>query len=259
MALIIAIGNQKGGVGKTTTVISVGAELKRRGYRTLCIDLDPQANLSAWAGADRRADNTVYDVLKGDAELFQAIQALPLFDIAPAPAEGVMGTAEQTIVEIGKEFRLRDALQEVRENYDFILLDNKPDSLSVLPVNSLAAADSIILTAEADGSAADGIYLLGNNIKLAQKFYNPDLVIDGILLTKYSERINIDRDMGDLIGQLAGRYDTHIFETKIRYTTKVKAARSRMMDIGDFAPKSTVAADYRAFVTELLDWKGMTQ
>lgn len=246
---IIAVINQKGGVGKSTTALSLGAGLSLRGYKVLYADLDAQGNLSHTMKADT-SGLTALDVLTQQATAAEVIQHTALGDIIPAsPA---LAGADAVITATGKEHRLREALEPVKGNYDYIVIDTPP-ALGVLTINALTACHSAVIPAQADIYSLQGINQLYTTIDTVRKYCNPSLSIKGILLTRYSARSILSRELAEVIEQTAQRFNTQLFSTPIRETVAVREAQASQQDIYSYAPKSNAAADYTAFVAELLE------
>lgn len=249
MTKVIAIANQKGGVAKTTTTSAFAAGLKKRGYRVLAIDLDPQGNLSDSVGADMYQSPTVYNLMRQEITAAEAVQHLEPFDIIPSNI--MLASAEQEFNQTGKEHRIQEAISEIEENYDYILLDTPP-SLGILTVNAFTYADEVIIPTTAGIFAANGINQLYITIKNVKKYTNPKISIAGILLTKYNPRSNINKDIRSLTEQLGAHIQTKVFDTFIRSSVVVEEAQANKSDLYAYNKNSTVAEDYETFVEEYL-------
>jgi len=249
MTKIIAIANQKGGVAKTTTTGALAAGLKKKGYRVLAVDVDPQGNLSDSAGADNEQKATIYDLLKGDISAEEVIQHLEVFDIIPANI--MLAGAEQEFSQIGKEQRLKERLLPIADQYDYIIIDTPP-ALGVLTINAFTLADEIIIPTTAGIFAATGIKQLYDTIINVRKYCNDKVKIAGILLTKYNARANNNKDMKELTEQLGKYMNAPLYETYIRSSIVVEEAQVRKEDLFSYKGNSTVAEDYAAFVDEYL-------
>ena len=245
---IIAIINQKGGVGKSTAAFTLASGLKNKGYKTLCIDMDAQGNLSYTANAN---DDllTIYDLLAEDADINQAIQHNKNFDLI-ASSKALSG-ADGFITDIGKEYKLKEILESVKNNYDYIIIDTPP-ALGILTVNALTACDSVIIPAQADIYSLQGIEQLSKTIQPIKKYCNDKLKIDGILLTRYSPRAILSREVAEIANDLAQNLNTKVFKSTIREAIAVKESQINKQSLFDYAPNSNVTNDYLNFVNELL-------
>lgn len=249
MAKIIALANQKGGVAKTTTTHALAAGLANKGFKVLAIDLDPQGNLTSACGADNFTKPTVYELLKGNTDAASVIQRIHDFDVIPANI--LLAGAEQEIVQAGKEHRLKEAMESIVDNYDYIVIDCPP-SLGVLTSNAFTFANEIIIPSTAGIFAASGIGQLNNLIKSIKKYCNANVRIKGILLTRFNPRANISKEMKEFTEQIGGMLDAPVFNTFIRSSIAVEEAQANKEDIYTWASGSTVAQDYEAFVEEYL-------
>lgn len=250
---IVVFANQKGGVTKTTTAAAFAAELHRRSSRVLVVDADPQANLSDSVGADTQESNSLYDLLRRDVTAKECIQELPVFDLIAANI--LLAGAEQELTQTGKEYRLREQLEPVVSQYDYIVIDTPP-SLGILTINAFTAANDVIVPTTPGIFSASGIQQLYTTILNTQKYCNPNIHIRGVLLTKYSPQININKDMRALTTMLSEHIGAPLYETYIRSSVAVEEAQARKTDLFTHRENSTVAQDYRAFVDEYLRQKG---
>lgn len=246
---IIAISNQKGGVGKTTTTNALVAGLAGRGYQVLGVDLDPQGNFSDSCGAEAYDCPTIYELMRGEAAPQEVIQRIKTYDVIPANI--MLAGAEQEFSQTGKEHRLKEAVSSIAARYDFVVIDTPP-SLGVLTVNAFTCATGIIIPTTAGIFAAKGIQQLNNTVKTVQKYCNPNVGILGILLTKFNPRTNISRQIRELTEQLGEYISVPIYKTCIRSGVIVEEAQANSRDLYDYAAKSNVAEDYSAFVDEFL-------
>lgn len=248
MATVFTVSNQKGGAGKSTTAAALAAGLARRGFKVLTIDLDPQGNLSYTAQADPTRPTSL-DILTGNATAQEAMQQTP-GGLLIASSPGLSG-ADAFISETGKEYRLREALEPIREGLDFIVVDTPP-ALGILTVNALTACDRVIVPAQADIYSLQGIEQLTETIKPVRKYCNPRLQIDGILLTRYSPRAVLSRDIAKLARQMADKLHTRVYRTCIREAVAVREAQISRQDLFSYAPKAKVTQDYASFIDELI-------
>lgn len=248
MKKIVSIINQKGGVGKSTTAESLAAGLSLRGYKTLAVDLDAQGNLTYTFGADNTGA-TVLEVLTGDATAAEAIKHTQSCDVLPA--NKALAGADAYIKETGKEYRLKEALENVADQYDYIIIDTPP-ALGILTVNALTACQSVIIPSQADIYSIQGIEQLSETMKPVKKYCNPGLEIEGILLTRYSARSVLSREVADMLEELAAKLGTKLFKTKIRENISIKEAQICRKSIMEYSPKSNAAKDYNEWIEEVL-------
>ena len=243
----VSLINRKGGVAKTATAHALGAGLLRKGYSVLYVDLDSQTNLSAGLQAKPTAYSSM-DVLTRRTTAQEAIQHTPQGDIIAASEN--LASADITITGTGKEYRLREALEGLQ--YDFVVIDT-PAALGTLTVNALTAADSAIIPVQADIDSLQAIVQLSDTIETVRKYCNRDLSIAGILLTRYSGRAILSRDMQSNIEEAASLLNTKLYSTPIRECISVKEAKACKQDIFSYAPRSNAAKDYAAFIDEFLE------
>ena len=245
---IIAIINQKGGVGKSTTAFTLASGLTNKGYKTLCIDMDAQGNLSYTANANEDL-LTIYDLLAQDADINKTIQHTKNFDLI-ASSKSLSG-ADGFITEIGKEYKLKEALENIKNNYDYIIIDTPP-ALGILTVNALTACNSVIIPAQADIYSLQGIEQLSKTIQPIKKYCNDNLKIDGILLTRYSPRAILSREVAEIASDLAQNLNTKVFKSTIREAIAVKESQINKQSLFEYAPNSNVTNDYLNFIDEIL-------
>lgn len=248
--MIVAVANQKGGVGKTTTAQALAAGLAERKYRVLGIDLDPQGNFSTACDAVNYNVSTIYEVMKRAAGIRETIQHTKGgYDVVPANI--MLAGAEQELSQTGKEHRLKEAIAPVTGEYDFVVIDTPP-SLGVLTVNAFTCATDILIPTTAGIFATAGISQLSETVSSVQKYCNPSVKIRGILFTRFNPRANISRQIKELTEQLSEYISAPIYQTYIRAGVVVEEAQANKTDIFDYAGKSTVAEDYLAFIEEFL-------
>lgn len=246
MKTVTAI-NQKGGVGKTTTALATAHGLAARGNRVLFVDLDPQQNASSVLKA-KGATPTSYDVMARQADPEEAIFKAADMDVMAADPRAVQ--ADIAIEGIGKEYRLKEALQGLQSAYDYCIIDTPP-ALGVLTTNALTAADAAVIPAQADIFSLEGIGQLAGTIGAVRKYANPRLTIAGILLTRYNRRTTLSREIRQAAEEAATALDTVVFEATIREAVAVKEAQAMKESIFEYAPKTQVAKDFESYVTEL--------
>tara|TARA_R110001632_G_scaffold63318_3_gene151506 strand:- start:45932 stop:46714 length:783 start_codon:yes stop_codon:yes gene_type:complete len=250
MGKIIAIANQKGGVGKTTTSVNLAASLGVLEKKVLLIDADPQANASSGLGIDIEAiELGTYQVLEHTATAKDAIlkTSSPNLDIIPSHIDLV--AIEIELVDKGnREYMLKQSLEEIRNDYDYIIIDCAP-SLGLITLNSLVAADSVIIPIQCEYFALEGLGKLLNTIKSIQKIHNPDLDIEGLLLTMFDSRLRLSNQVVD---EVQKHFSTMVFDTIIRRNTRLGEAPSYGESIIAYDATSKGAVNYLNLANELL-------
>lgn len=249
MEKIIAVTNQKGGVGKTTTSLSLINALHLRGYKVLGVDLDPQGSLGFSAGLDIENSETVYEVLKGTAAIEDVIVSTDLGDILPSNI--LLSTAELEFNTPGREYLLRNELTKVEGNYDYIIIDTPP-ALNVLTINAYVASGALIIPMAPEILSLLGISQIRDTINTVRKYYNPDLRVLGILLNKFNGRLTLNREVLELSGEIARKLDTKVLNSKIRTSVVVAEAPAHGESVLSYAPRSNPALDFQALLDELL-------
>lgn len=248
MTRIIAIINQKGGVGKSTTAHAIGAGFILKGYSTLFVDLDPQGNLSYTMGADTRGYNAM-GVLERPETIKEEIQHTASGDIIASTPK--LAGADKLLEDTGKEYRLKEALDDLSGIYDYIIIDTPP-ALGVLTINALTACTGVIIPAQADPYSLQGIIQLNSTIETVKKYCNPKLRIMGIVLTRYNSRSTIRREVAEMLEQTASKLHTKLYATKIRECVSLVEAQAMKESIYTYAPRSNATADYKALVEEII-------
>lgn len=253
----IAIINQKGGTGKSTTAHALGAGLSLRGYSVLYVDLDAQGNLSFILQADPRG-KTIADLLQQSIDP-EATAPIPTADaIQETPQGSVIASspnlagADTILSDVtGREYKLREILQPVKKSFDYCIIDTPP-TLGTLTVNALTAAQRAIAPAQADILSLLAIRQLQTTITTVKRYCNPALIFSGILLTRYNGRAVLSREIAERMDQEAANMGTTLYKTRIRECTALKEAEITQQSIYSYAPKSNAAKDYTALLDEIL-------
>lgn len=249
--MIITITNQKGGIGKTTTAHTMAAGLVKNGFRVLAIDADPQTNFSYASGVKNPGGN-LYEVLTGEKKASETIVTVKSgFDLIPGNIALVRAEAALTKPD-GKpdRKRLQNALKAVSEDYDYIIIDTPP-ALGILTANALTASDCVIIPMGADIFSMQGLSQLQGMISNAKRD-NAELYIDGLLLTKFTLRTLINRQLKKDLERVANRLNTRVYKAQIREATAVKECQLMQTDLFSEYPKANVTKDYEAFINEFL-------
>ena len=249
MGKVIAITNQKGGVGKTTTAVNLSAWLAELGKKTLMVDLDPQGNTTSGLGCRVKDNNSVYDAMMGRARLEDCIQKTAVKKLRLVGSDIRLAGAEVELVgEEKRDFYLKTLLGPVREDYDFILIDCPP-SLSLLTLNALAAADSVLIPIQCEYYALEGVSKLLDSMKLVKNHLNPNLEIFGVLMTMYNSRTNLSRQV---VEEVRSFFGDKVFEVMIPRTVKLSEAPSYGMPITKYEPSGKGAQAYRDLAKEVI-------
>ena len=245
MAEIIAVANQKGGIGKTTTSLALADALNMKGKKVLYIDLDPQCNGTGNYRAKVDGVGTLYDLLvNGDTDCIQTTERGDII-----PGDPLLKEASKVIDGAAATFKLKKGLTEIRKQYDYIILDTPP-ALSILLTNALTAADKVIIPLTADLFGLQGLTQLHDTIAEVQEFTNPALKVDGLLLVKYKERTNLTKEINAALPEYTKLLNTKVYETKIREAVATQEAQAARESLFTWAPSSTTAEDYMALLNE---------
>ena len=250
MARIICVANQKGGVGKTTTSVNLSASLATRGRRVLLIDMDPQGNASSGLGLKKHEyqDSNIYHVLIGENTLSEVIRPSAVNNLSVAPANPDLVGAEIELVDTPKrEYRLKDELRPLLDSYDYVLIDCPP-SLGLLTLNSLTAANTFIVPLQCEYYALEGLSQLLNTAGLIKKNINPELRIEGIVLTMFDTRNNLSHQV---VSEIQTHFGDKVFKSIIPRNVRLSEAPSHGQPIIEYDPRSIGATKYLELAEEL--------
>lgn len=251
MAIRIAVSNQKGGVGKTTTGINIADAFTHCGYRVLYMDGDPQCNASSTYGAKIEDEYTLYDLLEKKCKVEEAIQHTHMGDIIAGDPK--LAELEYKLMTSIKGYAsFDDIIKKIESAYDFVIMETPP-SLGIYMIAALTAATGVIIPIKAEKYAIDGLKLLINTINDVIENSNPDLRIFGILLTAYDKRNNLDKDLWKELPSIGEEIGMRVFKNPIRICQAVKEAQKWDTSLFEEYPTSTAASDYSSVVRELLE------
>lgn len=251
MGAVIALANQKGGVGKTTTSVNLGACLADLGKKVLLIDLDPQGNATSGLGIEKRQiEKSVYDVLIDEDTMLKDVikpSSHPGLDIAPTTI-ALSGAEVELANLMARETRLKDSFGTVWDEYDFILIDCPP-SLGLLTINAFTAADSVLIPVQSEYYALEGLSQLQNTISLVKRHFNPQMKVEGVLLTMYDKRTNLGQQVN---AEVRKAFGDRVYKTVIPRNVRLSEAPSHGLAIVDYDKRSTGAHVYEQLAKEVL-------
>ena len=251
MSRIIAVANQKGGVGKTTTAINLSACLAEKNKKVLTLDMDPQGNTTSGLGVDKnQAENTVYELILDESELSDCIYSSVMENLSVIPSNINLSGAEIELIGFeNKEYLLKSKLDMIKDNYDYIIIDCPP-SLNLLTINAMTAADSVIVPIQCEYYALEGLSQLIHTINLIQDRLNKNLEIDGIVFTMYDSRTNLSTEVVENVKE---NIHLHIYKTLIPRNVRLAEAPSYGIPIHMYDGKSAGAIAYKNLAQEVIE------
>ena len=253
MGRTIAVANQKGGVGKSTTAINLSACLGKMGQRVLVIDMDPQGNTTSGLGVDKDQKNSIYELLLDECGPEECIQKLDFENLSLIPANVNLAAAEIELIGIEeKEYILKRKIDQVRENYDFIVIDCPP-SLNMLTINAMTTANTVLVPIQCEYYALEGLSQLMHTIELVQERLNPQLEIEGVVFTMYDARTNLSLQV---VENVKDNLQQNIYKTIIPRNVRLAEAPSYGQPITIYDPRSAGAESYRLLAEEVINREG---
>jgi chromosome partitioning protein len=252
VAKVIAIANQKGGVGKTTTAVNLSSCLAYKGKKVVIIDIDPQGNTTSGLGIDKNViEKSTYDIIINDEEIERALIKTVIENLFICPSNiNLVGAEVELVSVISRETRLKTALRDIKEKYDFILIDCPP-SLGLLTLNALTAADTILVPIQCEYYALEGLSQLMNTVKLVQKHLNPSLDVEGVVLTMFDARTNLSIQV---VEDVKKYFKNKVYRTVIPRNVRLSEAPSFGLPIILYDPKSKGAECYLELAQEVIDY-----
>ena len=250
MGRTIAIANQKGGVGKSTTAINLSSCLGEMGQKVLTIDMDPQGNTTSGMGVEKNeVENTIYELLLGESKLEDCIIPLNFDNLSLIPSNVNLAGAEIELIGVeDKEFILKNAIDQVRDQYDFIIIDCPP-SLNMLTINAMTTADTVLVPIQCEYYALEGLSQLMHTIDLVKERLNPDLEMEGVVFTMYNARTNLSLQV---VENVKDNLDQTIYKTIIPRNIRLAEAPSHGLPINIYDPKSSGAESYMLLAEEVI-------
>lgn len=249
MGKVISVANQKGGVGKTTTAVNLSASLAKKGKKVLLIDTDPQGNATSGVGVEKTVSFSVYDVLVDDVEIENTIQTTELQNLEVCPSNiNVAGAEVQLVSKESREFRLKEKIEKVKNQYDYIIIDCPP-SLGLVTLNAFTASDSVLIPVQCEYYALEGLGQLINTINIVKKRLNKELTIEGALLTMYDARTNLSNQVAK---EVKNYFEDRVYKTVIPRNVKLSEAPSYGMPICIYDGRSKGSKCYEKFAKEFI-------
>lgn len=250
MGRIIAIANQKGGVGKTTTAINLSASLAEKGRKVLAIDMDPQGNMSSGLGLDKNSiEGTIYDMIIGEADVEEVIHKNNIENLDILPSNVDLSAVEIEMIDVeNKEFVVKNSIQKIRDNYDYVIIDCPP-SLSLLTINAMTTADSVLVPIQCEYYALEGLSQLIHTVELVKDRLNPILEIEGVVFTMYDARTNLSLQV---VENVKDNLEQNIYKTIIPRNIRLAEAPSFGTPINQYDPRSAGAESYMRLAEEVI-------
>lgn len=251
MVKVIAVANQKGGVGKTTTAVNLAACLAKEGRKVLLIDSDPQGNATSGLGFDKRdVQKCIYDALINEVPMADTLKHTAYENLDVIPATIQLAGAEIELVSLmNREGRLKNALERIKHDYDYVIIDCPP-SLGLLTINALTAASSVMIPVQCEFYALEGITMLMNTIQLVQRNLNPALKLEGVVMTMFDSRTNLAQDV---VEEVKKYFKTKMYKTIVPRNVRLSEAPSHGMPVIDYDSKSKGAQVYMELAQEVID------
>lgn len=251
MGRIIAVANQKGGVGKTTTAINLSACLAEKGQKVLAVDMDPQGNMTSGLGLDKdTTEKTVYDIIIGEADIEEVLQQGSVENVDILPTNIDLSAAEIELIGVeNKEYIIKNAIDRIKDNYDFVIIDCPP-SLSMLTINAMTTADSVLVPIQCEYYALEGLSQLIHTVELVKERLNPVLEIEGVVFTMYDARTNLSLQV---VENVKDNLQQNIYKTIIPRNIRLAEAPSYGMPINKYDPKSAGCDSYMRLADEVMN------
>lgn len=249
MGKIISIANQKGGVGKTTTSINISTILAKKGRKVLLIDADPQGNATSGIGIEKKTEKSIYDVIIEETKVEDVVLDTQIKNLRICPSNINLAGAEVELVSMmSREYRLKERLEEIKEKYDYIIIDCPP-SLGLITLNAFTASDSVLIPVQCEYYALEGLEQLMNTVNLVKKHLNKELELEGAVLTMYDARTNLSNQV---VKEVKNYFEDKVYKTVIPRNVRLSEAPSFGMPISIYDPRSKGAKCYDKLVKEIL-------